>query len=32
MSAVDPRNILGTILDRDENDLYTISVKSGILT
>ena len=28
----DPRNILGVILDRDENDLYTISVKSGILT
>ena len=28
----DPRNILGIILDRDENDLYTISVKSGILT
>ena len=28
----DPRNILGIILDRDKNDLYTISVESGILT
>ena len=27
----DPRNILGIILDRDENDLHTICVKSGIL-
>ena len=27
----DPRNILGVITDRNENDLYTIAVKSGIL-
>ena len=27
----DPRNILGKILNHDENDLYTICVKSGIL-
>ena len=27
----DPRNIIGLILDRDENDLYTIAVKSGVL-
>jgi len=27
----DPRNILGIVLDRNENDLYTICVKSGIL-
>ena len=27
----DPRNILGIILDRDENDQYTIGVKCGIL-
>ena len=25
------RNIMGVILDRDENDLYRISVKGGIL-
>ena len=28
----DPRNILGVILDRDENDMYRIAVKAGILT
>ena len=27
----DPRNILGVIIDRNENDLYTIAVKEGIL-
>ena len=27
----DPRNILGVVLNHDENDLYTICVKSGIL-
>jgi len=27
----DPRNIVGVIVDRDENDLYKISVKGGIL-
>ena len=27
----DPRNILGVIIDRNENDLYTIAVKVGIL-
>jgi len=27
----DPRNILGIVLDRNENDLYTICVKGGIL-
>ena len=27
----DPRNIMGIILDIDENDNYTIAVKSGIL-
>ena len=27
----DPRNILGVILDHDENDMYTICVKAGIL-
>ena len=27
----DARNILGVIVDRDENDLYTIAVKSGII-
>ena len=27
----DPRNILGVIQNRDENDLYTIAVKGGIL-
>ena len=25
------RNILGVIVDRDENDLYTIDVESGII-
>ncbi|XP_064079514.1 SCAN domain-containing protein 3-like [Macrobrachium nipponense] len=28
---VGARNILGVIVDRDENDLYTIAVKSGII-
>jgi len=27
----DPRNILGIVLDRNENDLNTICVKGGIL-
>ena len=27
----DPRNILGIIIDRDENDMYAICVKAGIL-
>jgi hypothetical protein len=27
----DPRNILGVIVDRDENDLYRISVRAGVL-
>ena len=27
----DSRNIMGVILDRDENDLYRIAVKGGIL-
>jgi len=27
----DPRNILGIVLDRNENDLYAICVKGGIL-
>ena len=27
----DPRNILGVILDRNENDLYRIAVKEGVL-
>ena len=27
----DPCNILGVIVDRDQNDMYKISVKSGIL-
>jgi hypothetical protein len=27
----DPRNLIGVILDRDENDLYKIEVSSGIL-
>ena len=27
----DPRNILGVIVDRDENDMYTIAVKAGVL-
>ena len=27
----DPRNILGVIIDRNENDLYTIATKQGIL-
>jgi hypothetical protein len=27
----DPRNILGVILDRDENDLYKIAVRAGVL-
>ena len=28
----DPRNILGVVVDRDENDLYKIAVKDGILS
>ena len=28
----DPKTILGVILDRDENDMYRIAVKAGILT
>ena len=28
----DPRNIMGIIMDIDENDNYTIAVKSGILS
>ena len=28
----DPRNILGIVIDRDENDLYRIAVKAGILS
>ena len=28
----DPRNIIGVIVDRDENDLYRIAVKAGILS
>ena len=28
----DPRNILGIIVDRDEHDMYEISLKAGILT
>jgi hypothetical protein len=27
----DPRNILGIILDRDNNDLYRIAVRAGVL-
>ena len=27
----DPRNILGVILDFDEQNMYTIAVKSGII-
>ena len=27
----DPRNLIGVILDRDENDLYRIAVSSGVL-
>ena len=27
----DPRNILGIVMDHDENDLYTICVKAGVL-
>ncbi|XP_037789462.1 uncharacterized protein LOC119584916 [Penaeus monodon] len=27
----DPRNILGVVLDRDQNDMYTIGVKAGVL-
>ena len=27
----DPRNIMGIILDRDDNDMYRIAVRSGIL-
>jgi len=28
----DPRNILGVILDCDEHNMYTIAVKSGIIS
>jgi len=28
----DPRNLLGIILDRDENEMYRIAVRAGILT
>ena len=28
----DARNIMGIILDRDDNDLYRIAVKGGILS
>lgn len=28
----DPRNIIGVIIDRDENDLYRIAVKAGVLS
>ena len=28
----DPRNILGVVVDRDENDLYKIAVKAAILS
>ena len=28
----DPRNILGVVVDRNENDMYTIAVKAGILS
>ena len=28
----DERNILGVVVDRDENDLYKIAVKAGILS
>ena len=27
----DPRNILGVILDKSDNDLYTVAVKAGVL-
>jgi hypothetical protein len=27
----DPRNIIGVVLDRDENDMYRIAVRHGIL-
>jgi len=27
----DPRNIMGVIVERDNNDLYVISVRAGIL-
>ena len=27
----DPRNIMGIILDRDDNDLYRIAVRAGVL-
>jgi len=28
----DPRNIIGVILDCDEHNMYTIAVKSGIIS
>ena len=27
----DPRNILGVVRDRNENDMYTIAVRAGVL-
>ena len=27
----DPRNLLGVIVDLDENNMYTINIKAGIL-
>ena len=27
----DPRNIMGVILDRDDNDMYRIAVRAGVL-
>src|SRR5688572_30351836 len=27
----DPRNLMGVILDRDENDMYRIALRTGIL-
>ena len=27
----DPRNILGVILDKSDNDLHTVAVKAGVL-
>jgi len=28
----DPRNILGVIIDKNENDLYTVATRHGILS
>jgi len=30
--AGDPRNILGVIIDKNENDLYTIATRHSILS